>query len=489
MFTEGTLVAGKYRIDRLLGRGGMGIVAAATHVHLGQRVALKILKPELATSEHVVERFVREGRAVAALRGEHVCRVSDVGELDDATPFLVMELLEGTDLARLLTTSGPLSVQRACSYVLQACIGVGEAHALGIIHRDLKPANLFLSHRPDGTPLIKVLDFGIAKAQNTDAEFSLTRTASVLGSPGYMSPEQLKSSRDVDLRTDIWSLGVILFELVSGRRPFQAQSITELAIRVTLDPRPSFVEPMPHGFDQVIDRCLAKEPGHRYPDLANLAHALAAYAGNDGWELANSVSRLIRPTPIAPASSGELALGGMIAPTVPPTGYAGHVAATVPPTGYAPPATVHPTVRPAMAMAAIAPQPTTLGASASSVDVRPTRRHRTGLIAGLVAAAIATIATVATYSVLHRDDGDETAAITQPTPPPPNPTPAIDAAEAPPDAEVAAGTEIDAAAAPADAAEVAATVDAAPEPADAARAKKVIKRRIRHKEDFGETRF
>ena len=215
MFAEGTLVAGKYRLTRILGRGGMGVVAAATHVQLHQQVALKFLLPDLAANPHVVERFIREARASAALRSEHVCRVSDVGTMENGSPYLVMELLEGTDLARLITTQGPLSVECAAEYVLQACIGIAEAHHLGVVHRDLKPANLFLAQTPDGATVVKVLDFGIAKAQGADTgDFSLTKTSSVLGSPGYMSPEQLKSSRDVDHRRRIWSLGVVLFGLV-----------------------------------------------------------------------------------------------------------------------------------------------------------------------------------------------------------------------------------------------------------------------------------
>jgi serine/threonine-protein kinase len=232
---------------------------------------------------------------------------------------------------------------------------------MGIVHRDLKPANLFLAQRPDGTPIIKVLDFGIAKAQG-DTSFNLTRTSSVLGSPGYMSPEQLRSSRDVDVRSDIWSLGVILFELVSGAPPFKAESITELAIRVSMDPTPPLVGRMPHGFDEIVNRCLAKDPAQRYPDLANLSHALAAYAGPGGWELANTVSRVL--------AGPRLSTGGM-APLAPPRAA---------PPEIAPPAHGVPTTMGSAASAMVTGQPGRAGGASSGA--------RWGIFAGIAIVVI-----------------------------------------------------------------------------------------------------
>jgi hypothetical protein len=245
------------------------------------------------------------------------------------------------------------------------------------VHRDLKPANLFLAQRPGAASIIKVLDFGIAKAPGADGtDFSLTTTKGVLGSPGYMSPEQLRSTRDVDVRSDVWSLGVILFELVSGRPPFTAESITDLAIRVWTDPRPPFIGRMPNGFDEVIDRCLAKRPGDRFPDLASLAHALVPYAGREGAELATMVSRMLGVAP----GQGDAALPGGLA-TIPPTGYS------------APPM-----------LRAGAPMPTTLGSSAASLPQRHEPRPRWGLIAGV---AVVLIAGVATVAVVQRGGHDE----------------------------------------------------------------------------------
>jgi eukaryotic-like serine/threonine-protein kinase len=374
----GAVLAGKFRVDRVIGQGGMGVVVGATHLHLQQPVALKFLLPDLVHSPQIVERFVREARASAQLRGEHVCRVSDVGAFDNGAPYIVMELLEGSDLASLLESNGPLPVPLAADYVLQACVGVAEAHAVGIVHRDLKPANLFLTRRPDGMPLIKVLDFGIAKARS-DRNFSLTQTSAVLGSPGYMSPEQLRSTRDVDVRSDIWSLGVILYELVSGRPPFTGESITELALHIAMDPTPPLIGRMPHGFDQLVHRCLEKEPAQRYPDLANLAHALAAYGGAGSWEMANAVSRLLNVAPPASASFG------------------GHAPYASAPTVRAPilPAASHPSGNP-HGQPPGRTTPTTMGAAASSMVMPPQPRGaRWGVVAGVALAAVAGVVVTA----------------------------------------------------------------------------------------------
>jgi serine/threonine-protein kinase len=282
----------------------MGMVVGVTHLQLQQRVALKFLLPDLVQNAELVERFVREARASAQLRGEHVCRVSDVGTAEGGAPYIVMELLEGNDLASLIEGNRSLPVALAADYVLQACVGVAEAHALGIVHRDLKPGNLFLTRRPDGTPLIKVLDFGIAKAQR-DQRFTLTQTATVLGSPIYMSPEQLRSSRDADVRSDVWSLGVILYELATGRRPFDGESITELAVRIALDAPPAMDRHVPRGFELITLRCLAKDPAERYPDLAGLAAALVEFAGPAGHDRATAVSRLLGGASQSPKDVGS----------------------------------------------------------------------------------------------------------------------------------------------------------------------------------------
>ena len=304
VYGPGTVVAGKYRIERVLGEGGMGVVFAATHIHLGTPVALKFLHQEMTHQSTVVERFMREARASAQLRGENVCRVSDVGVADNGPPFIVMELLTGQDLGTVMGHNGAMPLATAVEIVLQACLALGEAHAHGIVHRDLKPANLFWTQRPDGSACIKVLDFGVARTPE-DVNFSLTQTSNMIGSPGYMSPEQLKSSRAVDARSDIWSLGVVLYEMTSGRKPFLGESITELALKVTLDPLPSLGGVVPEAFELVVARCLEKDPARRFQNVAELAAALAPFIGARGTELAFGVARVLHgaqaPMPAVPA--------------------------------------------------------------------------------------------------------------------------------------------------------------------------------------------
>src|SRR5829696_2386345 len=206
--SPGDILAGKYRVERILGAGNMGVVVAATNIALEQLVALKFMLPGKAPNPQQHERFLREARAAARLRSQHVAHVLDMGTLENGAPYTVMEFLEGQDLAAVLAERGPLPVEEAVEYVLQVCEAVGEAHAAGIVHRDLKPANLFLTGDVSGSPCVKVLDFGISKLSGA---LTLTQEKQAFGSPLYMSPEQMNAFKLVDARGDIWALGVILY--------------------------------------------------------------------------------------------------------------------------------------------------------------------------------------------------------------------------------------------------------------------------------------
>lgn len=292
----GETLAGKYRIDRILGQGGMGIVVAATHLQLRQKVAIKFLLK--GARDDIVARFLREARAAARLKSEHVARVLDVGELPNGSPFMVMEYLEGSDLEGVMESRGPLPIAEAVLHLLQACEAMAEAHAAGIVHRDLKPANLFLTRTPDGSSSVKVLDFGISKdtAEEADeASPSLTRTTAVLGSPSYMAPEQMRSTRDVDARADIWSLGIILYELVTGTVPFDAESFVELALKVISDEPlpPSTHRPdLPPALETAILRAIQKDPTARFASVTEFALAIAPFGAAIGANYAERVSRV-----------------------------------------------------------------------------------------------------------------------------------------------------------------------------------------------------
>ena len=279
----GQILRGKYRVERVLGAGGMGAVVAATHLRLDRPVAIKLLRPALVGKPAIVARFAREARAAAKLKSDHVVRILDVDDDEGGEPFLVMELLQGHDLQRAID-DGPLNVARAVEYVLQACVAVAEAHAHGIVHRDLKPANLFLTPAPDGSARVKLLDFGISKAMEAEGgNLALTDATAMVGSPYFMSPEQLRSAHAVDARTDIWSLGVVLYQLVTGSLPFRATQATELAARIAADPpSPITRADVPEALRAVVARCLEKQPSARYPTAIDLARALAPFAGDAG---------------------------------------------------------------------------------------------------------------------------------------------------------------------------------------------------------------
>jgi serine/threonine-protein kinase len=276
----GVIIGNKYRVDGFLGEGGMGVVLSATHLELDSAVAIKVVREELAEDEHAVENLLFEARAAARMRGAHIVRVLDVGRLDTGAPYVVMEQLRGWDLGAELVANGALSASLAASYLLQACEGLAEAHALGIIHRDLKPANLFVAETHEG-PVLKVLDFGISKnvgaAVRSGPRSTLTKSGLAVGSPYYMSPEQMRALPNLDARADIWSLGAILFELLTGRCPFEGEKPAEICAKVLTTPTPSLFDSCPGGpeeLDVVIHCCLQKDPNARYQTVTELADAL-----------------------------------------------------------------------------------------------------------------------------------------------------------------------------------------------------------------------
>lgn len=390
----GDVLAGKYRVERLLGVGGMGVVVAAQHVELGQTVAVKLMLPSVGVDAVAVERFLREARAAARIQSDHVVRVFDVGKLESGAPYMVMEMLRGADLAEVLHDRGSLSVGDAVDYVLQACDALAQAHAMGIVHRDLKPSNLFLATRSDGAPLVKVLDFGISKstAQGADAPgaHALTATNTVMGSPMYMSPEQVRNSKQIDGRSDIWSLGIILHELLSGAPAFRADTLPGICAAIIADspaPLRELRPDAPGGLLAVVDRCLEKDASRRYASIGELAAALVPFA------VRSTVPTSLRREPTA--SLDEPQVGA-----VPPPRDSHPVAfqSTVPPPLHPPVASPR---APGDPLAASAAPMSRSSPVARAGDAPPSGRRRGALVAGLVATALAVV--VGTWAALRPD--------------------------------------------------------------------------------------
>ncbi|HWL88081.1 MAG TPA: serine/threonine-protein kinase, partial [Polyangiaceae bacterium] len=299
--TVGEIIAGKFRVDRILGQGGMGVVVLATHLVLEEQFALKLLRPELAADPDTVERFSREAKACVRIKSEHVARVHDVGMREDGTPFMVMEYLEGIDLGTALQEQGALPIEEAVEYVIQACEALAQAHAIGIVHRDIKPENLFMVTHTEGWRSIKLLDFGISKAipapRSRDFASSIgsgpessevasppaadsARETRVMGTPHYMSPEQMQQL-DIDGRADVWSLGVVLYELCTANYAWGGNTVQEVTQAILKGKAPwlETVRPdAPAGLSEAVERCLQKDPAERYPNVAELAIALLPFA-------------------------------------------------------------------------------------------------------------------------------------------------------------------------------------------------------------------
>jgi serine/threonine-protein kinase len=325
----GDVLAGKYQIERVIGVGGMGVVVAAHHRQLEQKVAIKFLLPEMLTNPEIVARFAREARAAVRIKSEHVARVADVGTLENGAPYMVMEYLEGTDLSAFLQQHGRLAVPQSVEFMLQACEAIAEAHALGIVHRDLKPANLFVTRRADQVLSIKVLDFGISKvtsASTTSPDAGMTKTSMSLGSPLYMSPEQMASTRNVDERTDIWALGAILHEMLTCNSPFTGNTLPEICYKIATEPpaplrtlRPD----VPWEIEAVVKKCLEKQRTERYRNVAELAAALVDFGPPRVRVSFERISRTIQnaggsisapqaPQPIVqPGATGKQSVGTM----------------------------------------------------------------------------------------------------------------------------------------------------------------------------------
>jgi serine/threonine-protein kinase len=288
------LAGGKYRIEGPIGQGGMSTVYAARDTVLDRAVAIKLVQADTGDTPQLHERMFREARAVAQLESDHIVRILEIGQAEDGRPFIVMERLEGRDLHAHLASQGRLPYAEAVHYALQAAEGLAHAHQAGIVHRDIKPSNMFLARRANGQRVLKLLDFGIARGA---VKGSITKQG-LLGTPHYMSPEQMANPRDVDARTDVWALGVTLFQLVSGRLPFQGANLRELFVNVFESDAPRLAAigvELPAGLDAAIARCLVRDRELRMGSVLELAVALAPFGPPDTRALLDEVTAASKP--------------------------------------------------------------------------------------------------------------------------------------------------------------------------------------------------
>jgi serine/threonine protein kinase len=301
-------VAGKYRVDRVIGFGGMGVVCAGTHLELATAVAIKFVRPERGSDERAVLRFLTEARAAAKLQSQFACRVMDCGRLPGGSPYIVMEYLVGQDLRSLVSSAGPLSVEAAVGLALQACEALAEAHSKHIVHRDVKPENLFIAEGPGGAHLLKVLDFGISKQLSPlGQQRALTDSTESIGSPSHMSPEQMIDPASVDFRTDIWSLGVVLYEILTGQLPFAGETAPQLCANVmTTEPLPlqAHHSEIPDGLARVVRRCLEKDRERRFRDVGELSLALQEFGGAGAGLAAARIEQIFGRSPSVEGSPG-----------------------------------------------------------------------------------------------------------------------------------------------------------------------------------------
>ena len=312
----GEVLASKYRLEDLLGSGGMGHVYRAVDEHGGGLVAIKVLRIEHAENAQVVDRFLREARAANLVKHPNVVQVFDVGKEADGTPFLVQELLVGEDLAQLVARrGGKLPVEEACDLLLPVIDAVAEAHAHGVVHRDIKPENVYLANGPRG-PIPKLLDFGISKVRAPDLQ--ATEVGMLMGTPAYMAPEQVQGARDADARSDVWGLGVMMFELIAGRMPFDAQDLATLFIAVATRDAPSLLDvkaEVTPAISRVVERCLRRRPDDRYPSAAELGRDLRH--AMEGSELEATGKRSIPPQALAFAAAAAAVVPDLIIPRAP----------------------------------------------------------------------------------------------------------------------------------------------------------------------------